>query len=44
MGHDKKVEGGKLQFILLKSLGAAFVSEAPEAALAEILECPSVHA
>ena len=44
MGHDKKVAGGKLQFVLLKGIGAAFVSEAPEAALAEVLEQPTVHA
>ena len=34
MGHDKKVEGGKLRFVLLERIGAAFVSEAPERALA----------
>ena len=44
MGHDKKVAGGKLQFVLLKGIGTAFVSEAPEAALAEVLEQPTVHA
>ena len=26
MGHDKKVEGGKIKFILLKKLGEAFIS------------------
>ncbi len=25
MGHDKKVEGGKIKFILLRKLGAAFI-------------------
>jgi 3-dehydroquinate synthase len=44
MGHDKKVEGGRLQFILLKKLGDAFVSEAPEAALNGVLEQLAVHA
>lgn len=28
MGHDKKVEGGKLRFILLRSIGDAFISDA----------------
>ena len=44
MGHDKKVEGGRLKFILLDSIGSAFVSEAPRDALAGILERPAVHA
>ena len=29
MGVDKKVEGGKLRFVLLRGIGEAFVSEAP---------------
>ncbi len=38
MGHDKKVEGGKLRLILLKSIGNAFVADAvPEDALAAVL-------
>lgn len=37
MGHDKKVEGGRLKFVLLEKIGAAFVGEAPERSLAEIL-------
>jgi 3-dehydroquinate synthase len=44
MGHDKKVEGGKLKFILLDKIGAAFVSEAPESALAAVLDEPALHA
>jgi 3-dehydroquinate synthase len=34
MGHDKKVEGGKMRFVLLKKIGEAVVtSELPEADL-----------
>jgi 3-dehydroquinate synthase len=28
MGHDKKVESGKIRFILLRSIGSAFISDA----------------
>ncbi len=28
MGHDKKVEGGKIRYILLRSIGDAFISDA----------------
>jgi 3-dehydroquinate synthase len=40
MRHDKKAEGGKLKFVLVRSLGSAFVStdvplEAVKAVLAE---------
>jgi 3-dehydroquinate synthase len=44
MGHDKKVESGRLKFIVLEKIGRAFVSEAPAKALADVLERPSVHA
>jgi 3-dehydroquinate synthase len=44
MGHDKKVESGRLKFIVLKKLGAAFVSEAPAAALSDVLHLPAMHA
>jgi 3-dehydroquinate synthase len=44
MGHDKKVEGGKIQFVLLKEIGSAFVSEAPREALSEVLDSTAVHA
>jgi len=38
MGHDKKVQGGRIRFILARDLGDAFVSsEVPRAALAEVL-------
>lgn len=38
MGHDKKVEGGRNRFILLKRVGDAFVSdEVPHGALADVL-------
>jgi 3-dehydroquinate synthase len=26
MGHDKKVEGGKLRFILLRAIGEAYLT------------------
>jgi 3-dehydroquinate synthase len=44
MGHDKKVEGGKIQFVLLDEIGSAFVAEAPQDALSEILDSTAVHA
>jgi len=44
MGHDKKVEGGRLKFVLLDGVGSAFVGEAPQAALAAVLDRPAVHA
>ena len=44
MGHDKKVAAGRLRFVLLSGIGAAFVSEAPEAALVETLEQLAIHA
>jgi 3-dehydroquinate synthase len=44
MGHDKKVQSGRLKFILLRTLGDAFVGEAPNAALTELLSGPAVHA
>ena len=45
MGHDKKVEGGRIRFVLLKRIGEAFVSaEVPRAALAEILGADKAHA
>ncbi len=38
MGHDKKVESGKMRFVLLKKLGEATVtSDLPQAALRETL-------
>jgi 3-dehydroquinate synthase len=44
MGHDKKVEDGRLRFVLLQKLGAAYVSEVPQAALLDVLEQPAIHA
>jgi 3-dehydroquinate synthase len=45
MGHDKKVEGGRIRFVLLKRIGEAFVSaEVPRAALADVLGAGKVHA
>ena len=38
MGLDKKVEGGKLRFVLLKAIGAAVVSEAPPTSLLATLD------
>jgi 3-dehydroquinate synthase len=44
MGHDKKVEAGRLRFVLLKRIGEAFVSaDIPSAALDEILRKPLMH-
>ena len=38
MGHDKKVEGGRLRFVLLRRIGEAFVSDSvAPAALADVL-------
>ncbi|MFZ3174521.1 MAG: 3-dehydroquinate synthase [Thiobacillus sp.] len=38
MGHDKKVEGGKMRFVLLKKLGEALVTgDVPEATLRDTL-------
>jgi 3-dehydroquinate synthase len=38
MGHDKKVEGGKIRFILLRSIGDAFISDAvPRKVLEDVL-------
>jgi 3-dehydroquinate synthase len=42
MGLDKKVEGGKLRFVLLKSIGRAVVSEAPADLLRQTLEAAHV--
>ena len=38
MGLDKKVEDGKLRFVLLKAIGHAIISEAPPASLRATLE------
>ncbi len=45
MGHDKKVENGKIRFILLRGIGKAFVSDAvSREVLAAVLEGEGVHA
>jgi 3-dehydroquinate synthase len=45
MGHDKKVEGGKIRFILLHRIGDAFISAAvPAEALTIVLGGEGVHA
>lgn len=44
MGHDKKVEGGKIRLILLRRIGEAFVTDAvPHDVLAEVLAAPAAH-
>jgi len=45
MGHDKKVEGGRIRFVLLKRIGEAFVSaDVAGAALADALSSARQHA
>lgn len=45
MGHDKKVEGGRIKFILLKKLGQAFIcNQYDQALLREILATPAEFA
>ncbi len=44
MGHDKKVAGGKIRYVLLRRLGEAFVSEAAEQAVFEALAHGVVNA
>jgi 3-dehydroquinate synthase len=43
MGLDKKVEGGKMRFVLLKAIGEALVTEAPAAQLAATLAACTTH-
>jgi len=41
MGHDKKVEGGRMRFVLLKQLGeAAITAEVPPEVLNAVLTAP----
>ncbi|MFO1321082.1 MAG: 3-dehydroquinate synthase [Burkholderiales bacterium] len=45
MGHDKKVEAGRLRFVLMRSLGAAYVDAAvPFDVLRRVLDRPVPHA
>ena len=42
MGHDKKVEGGRMRFVLLKKLGEAVITaDVPEAILDDVLASPA---
>jgi 3-dehydroquinate synthase len=42
MGHDKKVQAGRIRFVLLKRLGDALISaEVPDTALADVLAQPT---
>ena len=41
MGHDKKVEGGKMRFVLLKKLGEAVITaDVPTDVLTGVLTAP----
>jgi len=43
MGHDKKVESGRLRFVLLKSLGQAYVdADVPRTVLEDVLRGAAV--
>ena len=45
MSHDKKVEGGRIRFIVLKRIGEAFISDrVPRETLADVLGESQVHA
>lgn len=45
MGVDKKVEGGKIRFVLLKKIGEAFITgDVPENQLAALLDGIAAHA
>jgi 3-dehydroquinate synthase len=45
MGHDKKVEGGKVRFIMVRRIGEAYVDAAvPPAVLERVLAAPAAHA
>jgi len=43
MSHDKKKDGGYVQFVLLKGIGQAVISAAPPEPLYEILDAPAQH-
>ncbi len=40
MGHDKKVKNGQIRFVLLKQLGEAFVTSAPDEMLIDVITHP----
>jgi 3-dehydroquinate synthase len=45
MGHDKKVDGGRIRFVLLRRIGEAFISaDVPRPALAAVLGASEAHA
>jgi 3-dehydroquinate synthetase len=44
MAHDKKVEGGRLRFVLLEKLGKAVLAQPREDALCGVLDQLSAHA
>ncbi len=45
MGHDKKVEDGRLRFILLKRIGSAYLDDRiPRAVLERVLVASAAHA
>ena len=44
MGHDKKVEAGRLRFVLMKKLGQAYVdADVPTDVLSRVLSAPDAH-
>jgi len=45
MGHDKKVEGGKTRFILIRRLGEAYIdASVPRPVLEKVLAPGAIHA
>jgi 3-dehydroquinate synthetase len=42
MNVDKKVEGGQLRFVLLRAIGDAFVSKAPDDLLKQTLDALAI--
>lgn len=44
MGHDKKVEDGRLKFVLLERIGSAYVGEVPRPLLMDVLASPALDA
>lgn len=45
MGHDKKVDSGRIRFVLMKRIGEAFVTDqVPSEALADVLDAARAHA
>ena len=44
MRVDKKADAGMIRYVLLKSLGAAFVAAVPDAQVLPVLEAHSAHA